>query len=49
MDQSESAADDPAVFKESIDLMGVSISGDIEIFWDLSQEKIPNASSNKIR
>jgi hypothetical protein len=49
MDQSESAADDPAVFKKGIDLMGVSIGGHIEIFWDLSQEKIPNASSHKIR
>jgi hypothetical protein len=49
MDQSKSAADDPAVFKKGIDLMGVSIGGHIEIFWALSQEKIPNASSHKIR
>ena len=49
MDQSEPAADDPAVFKEAIDLMGMGIGGDIKIFWNLSEEKIPNTSSDKIR
>jgi hypothetical protein len=48
MNQSESAADDPAVPKEGINLMGVSIGGHIEIFRDLPEEKVPNASANKI-
>jgi hypothetical protein len=48
MDQSKSAADDPAVFKEGIDLNGMGISGDIKVFWDPSQEKIPNASADEI-
>jgi hypothetical protein len=49
LDQSESVADDPAVSKEGIDLMGVGIGGHIEIFRDFSKEKIPDASSDEIR
>jgi hypothetical protein len=49
MNQSEPSANDTTIFKKGIDLMGVSIGGDIEIFWDLSDEKIPKASSNEIR
>jgi len=48
MNQPESPADDPAVFKEGIDLMGVSIGGDIEIFGGFSQEKVPDASPNEV-
>jgi hypothetical protein len=48
LNQSESAADDPAVSKKSVDLMGVSVGGDIEIFWDPPDEEVANASSNKI-
>jgi hypothetical protein len=49
MNQSKSATDDPAVFKEGINLMGVSIGGNVEIFRDLSEEKIPHASTDEIR
>jgi hypothetical protein len=48
MNQSESAADDPTVLKEGIDLMGVSVGGDIEIFRDLSEEQVPNASADEV-
>jgi hypothetical protein len=48
MSQSKSSADDPAVFKKGINLMGVSIGGDIEIFRGLPEEKIPNASPDEI-
>jgi hypothetical protein len=48
VNQSESAADDPAVLEEGIDLMGVGISGDIKIFRGLPQEEIPDTSSNEI-
>jgi hypothetical protein len=47
MDQPEPSADDPAVFKKGMDLMGVSIRGDIKILRDLSEEKIPDASPNQ--
>jgi hypothetical protein len=48
MDQSEPTANDATIFKESIDLMGVRIRDDIEVFWNLSEEKIPNTSSDEI-
>jgi hypothetical protein len=48
MNQSEPAANDATIFKEGIDFMRVSICDDIEVFRDLSQEKIPDASSDKI-
>jgi hypothetical protein len=48
MNQSEPAADDPTVSKEGINLVGVSIGGHIEIFRDLSEEKVPNASADEI-
>jgi hypothetical protein len=47
MDQPKATANDPAVFEESMDLMGMSIGGDIKILRDLSEEKIPDASPNK--
>jgi hypothetical protein len=48
MDQSESSADDPAVSKKGVNLMGVSIGGHIEIFRGFSEEKIPDASTDEI-
>ena len=48
LDLFKSAANDPAVFKEGIDLMGVSIGGDIKIFWDPFQEEVPDASPDEI-
>jgi hypothetical protein len=48
MNESESAADDPAVFKKGTNLIGVGIGGQIEIFRGLSEEKIPNASADEI-
>jgi hypothetical protein len=48
VNQSKPAADDPAVFKKGINLMGVGIGGKIEIFRGLSEEKIPNASADEI-
>ena len=48
MDQSKSAADDTTIPKEAVDLMGVGIGGNIKVFWNLSQKKIPNASANEI-
>jgi hypothetical protein len=48
MDQSKSAADDTTIPEEAVDLMGVSIGGNIKVFWSLSQKKIPNASANEI-
>jgi len=48
MNQSESAADDPAVFEEGVDLMGVGIGGHIEIFRGFSEEKIPDTSTDEI-
>ena len=47
MDQPEPSAYDPAVFKKGMDLVGVSIRGDIKILRDLSKEKIPDASSDE--
>jgi hypothetical protein len=47
MNQPETASDDPAVFKEIMDLMGMGIGGDIEIFGDFSKEKIANASPDE--
>jgi hypothetical protein len=49
LNQSKSPADGPAVFEEDIDLMKVSIGGDIEVFRNLPQEKIANTSANKVR
>jgi hypothetical protein len=48
MNQPESPSDDSAVFKKSIDLMGMSIGGNIEVFRDFSQEKVPDASPDEI-
>jgi hypothetical protein len=48
MNQSKSSADDPAVFKKAINLMRVSIGGDIEILRGFPEEKIPNASPDEI-
>jgi hypothetical protein len=48
VNQSESAADDPTVFKEGIDLMGVGIGGYVEIFRGFSKEKVPDASTDEI-
>jgi len=48
VNQSKSTADDPAVSKEGINLIGVGIGGHIEIFRGFSKEKIPDASAHKI-
>jgi hypothetical protein len=48
MNQSKSATDDPAVLKESINLMGMGIGSHIEILRGFSEEKIPNASADEI-
>ena len=48
VDQPETAANDPAVFEEGIDLMRMGIGGDIKIFRDLSEKKIPDTSPDKI-
>jgi hypothetical protein len=48
VNQSKSAADDPAVSKEGINLMGVGIGGHIEIFRGFSKEEIPDASADEI-
>jgi hypothetical protein len=48
MNQPESAADDAAVSKEGVDLMGVSVGGDIEIFRNPPDEEVANASSHEI-
>jgi hypothetical protein len=47
MDQPETTANDPAVFKEVMNLLGMGVGGDIEIFWSFSEEKIPDASPDK--
>ncbi len=36
LNQSKSSTDDAAVSEEAIDLLGVSIGRNIEVFWDLS-------------
>jgi hypothetical protein len=48
LNQSKSASDDPAVFKEGIDLMGASIGGNIEVLRNLPEKKVTDASSNEI-
>jgi len=48
MNQSESTADNAAVSKEAIDLMGVGVGGYIEILRGFSEEKIPDASTDEI-
>jgi hypothetical protein len=48
LNQSKSPADGPAVFEEGLDLLRMSIRGDIEVFGDLSEEKITNTSANKV-
>jgi hypothetical protein len=48
LNQSKPSADNSAVSKEGIDLMGVGIGRDIEVFWGFSQQEIPNASSYEI-
>jgi hypothetical protein len=48
MHQPESATNDPAVLKEGINLMRVSIGGHIKIFRSLSEEKVSNASADEI-
>jgi hypothetical protein len=48
LNQSESTSNNPAVFKESIDLMGVRIGGHVKVFRDLSEEEISNTSTNEI-
>jgi hypothetical protein len=48
MNQSKSATDDSAVFKEGTDLMGAGIGRNIEVFRDLSQKEVTNTSSDKI-
>jgi capsid portal protein len=48
VDQPKPTADDSTVLKEGIDFMRMGIGGDIEIFWDLSEQKISNASPNEI-
>jgi hypothetical protein len=47
LNQSKSASDDPAVFKEGIDLMGASIGGNIEVLRNLPEKKVTDASSNE--
>jgi len=37
LNQSKSSADDSAVFEEIIDLLGVGVSRDIKVFWNLFQ------------
>jgi hypothetical protein len=48
VNQSESAADDAAVPKESVDFMGVGIGGDVEIFRGFPEEKIPDGATDEI-
>jgi hypothetical protein len=48
LNQSESAADNPAVSKEGVNLMGVGIGGYIEIFRGFPEKKIPDASTDEI-
>jgi hypothetical protein len=48
MGQSKPAANDPTISKESIDLVGVRIGGDIKVFGDLSEEEISNTSTDEI-
>jgi hypothetical protein len=42
MNQSKSAANDPAISEEAVDLLGMRIGGDIKVSWHLPQEEIPN-------
>jgi hypothetical protein len=48
VDQSEPAANDPTIFEESVDLVGMRIGGDVKVFRDLSEEEISNTSTNEI-
>jgi hypothetical protein len=48
VDQSEPTANEATILEESVDLMGVRIGDDIEVFWNLSEEKIPNTSTDEI-
>ena len=48
MNESETSADDPAVLKKGINLMGVGIGGNIEIFRGLAEEKVTNTSPDQI-
>jgi hypothetical protein len=48
LNQPKSAANDAAVLEEEIDLVGVSVGGNVEIFGDLPEEEIPNASSHEV-
>jgi len=42
MNQSKSAADDPAISEETVDLVGMGIGSDIKVSRDLPQEEITN-------
>jgi hypothetical protein len=46
--QPESTADDTAILEKEIDFVRASVGGDIEVFGDLPQEEIANASSYKV-
>jgi hypothetical protein len=48
LNQLESTADNTAVLEEEIDFVRASVGGDIEVFGDLPQKKIANASSYKV-
>ncbi len=48
MNQTEPAANHPAIFKEGLYLMGMGIGGDIEIFRRLSEKEVSNASSDQV-
>jgi hypothetical protein len=48
MDQSKTAADDPAVSEKTLDLVGVRIGGNIEVSRDFSQEEITNTPTHQV-
>ena len=49
MDESESAADDPAVPEERVNLIRMGIGDNIKILRSSPQEKVTDTSSNKVR
>jgi hypothetical protein len=48
MGQPKPASNNSTILKESIDLMGVRIGGDIKVFRELSEEEISNTSTDEI-
>ena len=48
MNEAKPPANGPAVPEKGVNLMGMGIGGQVEIFWDPSEQKVPHTSADEI-